>query len=345
MPCRRGAEQRCDGGTAAGVRRGPPGASSPGASPAEDDPAEGGARSARAIPRRDGNRAQRLEGRARAGRLRARRGPGTPGGPTGSGRRAGAPSGGAGTAGRAGTHVTAAPPVSASASGGAGRPGQPRGRTWRASGLPRNLSSCCGSRLRTCSTFAMFLSGGAPLPGRPPERSPEAGGVTAAPPLNLERGGRPGRGRGSPTGCARGGGAAYAVQAQGRRARARPRCPASARHARTQRRTHARTQRAGRLGCARSGGEKLRARSPSRCCAQARRGPRGGATGWQGAGCRGSLEAGPSGMLRREDSHREGYLLRARGGQPWCKVLYSIIVKRRNFHFTLAYVVPGTGRD
>lgn len=28
-----------------------------------------------------------------------------------------------------------------------------------------------------------------------------------------------------------------------------------------------------------------------------------------------------------------------------CKVLYSIIVKRRNFHFTLAYVVPGTGRD
>lgn len=245
MPCRRGAEQRCDGGTAAGVRRGPPGASSPGASPAEGDPAEGGARSARAIPRRDGNRAQRLEGRARAGRLRARRGPGTPGGPTGSGRRAGAPSGGAGTAGRAGTHVTAAPPVSASASGGAGRPGQPRGRTWRASGLPRNLSSCCGSRLRTCSTFAMFLSGGAPLPGRPPERSPEAGGVTAAPPLNLERGGRPGRGRGSPTGCARGGGAAYAVQAQGRRARARPRCPASARHARTHAATHARTHAAG----------------------------------------------------------------------------------------------------
>lgn len=81
--------------------------------------------------------------------------------------------------------------------------------------------------------------------GETPGRSPEAGGVNAAPPLNLERGGRPGRGRGSLR--ARAGGLAYAVQAQGRRARARPRCPASARHARTHAATHARTHARSRL--------------------------------------------------------------------------------------------------
>lgn len=237
-------------------------------------------------PRRlDGDRAQRLEGRGRAGRLGARRGPGTPGGPTDSGRGAGAPSGGAGTAGRAGTHVTAAPPVPASAGGGAGRQGRARGRTWRASGLPRNLSSCCGSRLRTCSTFAMFLSGGAPLPGRPPERSPEAGGVNAAPPLNSERGGRPGRGRGSSTGCARGGGRGLRGAGAGAEGEGEAAVPGE-RTARTHAATHARTHAAGWPAgpCARSGGGKLRARSPSRRCAQARRGRRAGLPSGRGRG-------------------------------------------------------------
>ena len=68
---------------------------------------------------------------------------------------------------------------------------------------PRNLSSCCGSRLRTCPTFAMFLSGWAARAGRL-ERAPGVGRVNAAPPLNLERRGLPGHGQGSPMCCAPG---------------------------------------------------------------------------------------------------------------------------------------------
>lgn len=56
-------------------------------------------------------------------------------------------------------HHRAAGPSGARAEAGARGGGPP--------GLPRNLSSCCGSRLRTCSTFAMFLGGGTPRAGRP----------------------------------------------------------------------------------------------------------------------------------------------------------------------------------
>ena len=157
--------------------------------------------------------------------------------------------------------------------------------------------------------------------GETPERSPEAAGVNAAPTLNLERGGgRPGRGRGSPTGCARGG-PAYAVQAQGRRARVRPRCPASARHARTHARSDARTHAAGRppRPGERSGGGELSAPSPpiGQCAGAALAAGAGlpDGRGWGVAQVRGR---GGCGTPRIEDRPHEDYFFSACGGQALC---------------------------
>lgn len=129
--------------------------------------------------------------------------------------------------------------------------------------------------------------------GETPERSPGAGRVNAAPPLNLERGGLPGRGRGSPMGCARGGagdglrGAGAGAEGEGEAAVPSERTTRT--HARTRRRTHAHTQQAGRLNPARAR-ERRGAERASPCRAVRRRGGGrgGGAAGRQGAGRRAS---------------------------------------------------------
>lgn len=104
--------------------------------------------------RREAVEEQALDSRAR-----------TPGGP---GARGGRAVGGE-RAGAAGRGPTSRPRRQAlrSAGGGAGRRARPAAEDGGPPGLPRNLSSCCGSRLRTCSTFAMFLGSGAPQAGRP----------------------------------------------------------------------------------------------------------------------------------------------------------------------------------
>lgn len=116
-------------------------------------------------------------------------------------------------------------------------------------------------------------------------------------------------------------GAAYAVQAQGRRARAKPRCPASARHARTHTRRDARTHAAGRppRPGARSGGGELSAPSPpiGQCAGAALAAGAGlpDARGWGVAQVRGR---GAWGTPRIEDRPPEHYFFRARGVQALC---------------------------
>ena len=86
----------------------------------------------------------------------------------GEGAQADSPSDGGG-AGAAAGGPTSPPRRRALRSAGesAGRRARPAAEDGGPPGLPRNLSSCCGSRLRTCSTFAMFLGGGAARAGRP----------------------------------------------------------------------------------------------------------------------------------------------------------------------------------
>lgn len=186
-------------------------------------------------------------------------------------------------------------------------------------GLPRNLSSCCGSRLRTCSTFAMFLGSGAPLAGRPREVN-WAGRKRCAPfkfcPEEDRR-----RGRGSSAGCARGGRPTRCGRRGGGRGRGRGARRAHGTHARTHARSDARTHAAaGRpwrreaapYANSRGGREAARAR-PSRGSAQAQARPRGGAasTGGRGFARRG-------GDPRRLDScaRARGVFLEGRLGGP-----------------------------
>lgn len=108
------------------------------------------------------------------------------------------------------------------------------------------------------------------------------------------------------------------MQAPGRRARVRPRCPASVRHARTHRRadarTHTRSRPAALTRRALGGGGEQSARAPAEQCAGAAVAAGAGLPGDRGRGVAQVRGRGGSGTPRIEDYHPEDYLFRQ---GPW----------------------------